>query len=113
MLLSGEVRFIGRFFIIDYEYCWDRSDDDLHRESVKRPSDKKLSGIRLTLDEYEEINFLDDNDDPTSNTPFVVGECPENEEGPEEGPENDSEDLEDEDGMDGYWNQNYDEYNLW
>lgn len=111
MLLSGEVCFICRFFIIDYEYCWGRNEDDLHRESVKRPSDNKRSSVQLTVEEYEEINFLDDdNDDPTSNTPMA-------EEGDLQGPlEDDPKDPEvpgDEDDSEYNWDQDYDEYNIW
>lgn len=113
ILLSGEVHCIRCFIIIDYEYCQSRNEDDLHGESIKRPSNDKLSSIKLTLEEYEEINFLeDDSDDSASYIPVTEENDPDNPEDPDnpKDPEDNLEDTEDEDD---YWNHNYDKYNLW
>ena len=91
-------------FIIDYELYRNRN-DDLHGEPVKRPSTNKLSRIQLTLEEYEQINFLEDDDKDTS--PWIpITE----EDDMHDSPEDDSEDSED--GND-CWNRDYDKYNLW
>lgn len=103
-LLSAEVRFIYRFYIIDYELYRNRN-DDLHGEPVKRPSTNKLSSIQLTLEEYEQITFLEDDDKDTSPWIPITEEDDMN-----DSPEDDSDDPED---GDDYWNRDYDKYNLW
>ena len=103
-LLSRGVRFICRFFIVDYELYRNRN-DDLHGEPVKRPATNKLSRIQLTLEEYEQINFLEDDDRDTS--PWIpITE----EDDMHDSPEDDSEDPED---GDDYRSQDSDKYNLW
>lgn len=114
VLFSEEVRNICRLLIIDYDYCRNRNEEDL-RESVKRPLINKLSSIALTLEEYEEINFLDDDREEAS--PYIPVTDDDSNDSPGDNPkgttEDDPENLEDEEVLDGYWIHGYDKYNMW
>lgn len=76
---------------------------------MKRPFKDKLSSIKLTLEEYEGINFLDDDDDEDPSAFITIKD----EDDSKDPPRDDSGNPSDEDSSVGHWNQNYDKYNLW